>query len=262
MKAIIAVLIVCVVRGSLGQDCSQKIQDMKKCFEDSHKQGGDDMKAKFEALKPKIDACYTDNDCTAPVKTPGKESENPQAKECMEGVHAAMKKNVEDCVKKDFPAFTFPAKDGEHEMGGHHRFSHKDENKNLDGCANKEKVRDCKKAIFAANKPSDDEKKAKFQARCDAKQKCLSSLGDDCQSQMEKMKSTFCKCGQQLKTQRDQLRQGVPACANVPARAHKEGGDAGKEGHSCDETPKDYCKLGYDAFVQDHPHKSHDEAGH
>jgi len=252
MKMIIAVLAFCLVGLSLADDdCSQKMIDFKKCLGDSHKQEGEDWKAKFEALKPKIEACYTDNGCTPPApSTSG--NDDSQAKACMEGMHTTMKKNMEDCVKKDFPNFAFPANDEGHEHGGHHKFNHKDENKNLDGCEKKQQVRDCKKALFASNKPTDDEKKAKFQAHCDTKQKCLTAVGD-CQSQMEKMKSTFCACGQQLKTQRDQVRQSVTACANVPERVHKQGGDSSKE-HSCDETPKDYCKLGYDAFVQDHPH--------
>jgi len=265
MKTIaIALFVACLVGSSLAQDCSAKFKDFHKCLEDSHKKNEGDFKAKFEALKPKLDACYTDNGCTPPAKPEKKEkggsssgAKNDTAGgECRKAFHEAMKSNFEACIKKSIPDFTPMQKDGQHEKDGHHGghkgghkgWNHKDENKALDGCAKKEAVRDCKRALFNSSKPTDSEKKAGFQARCDAKQSCLTALGADCQAKMEKFKKAACECGQQQHQQADQIRSSVSACNGVEDK--KKGKKHDDKQKSCDE--KDYCKLGYDAFAQDH----------
>jgi len=168
-----------------------------------------------------------------------------------------MKSNIEACIKKSIPDFTPHQKDDHHEGGhkwGHKGGDHKHENKALEGCAKKEAVRDCKRALFDSLKPTDAEKKARFQANCDAKKTCLTALGADCQAQKEKFKKAACECGQQQHQQADQLRSSISACNGVEDK--KKGKHEGKA-KSCDEEHKDYCSLGFDAFVKDHPHKEH-----
>lgn len=272
MKTTAVVLFVaCIVGTSLAQDCSAKIKDFHKCLEDSNKKAREDGKAKFEALKGKIDACYTDNGCTPPVKAEkGKggssgssgsasgekqssgerQGNNTQARECKKAVREALKKQLEECVKKTDSSFTLPEKDGSHEKHGPHGgFGHnrKGDNKNLEGCAKKEQVRDCKRALFNSSKPTEDEKRARFQARCDAKQSCQNALGADCQAQLEKRKQAICQCRQEEKQQVEQVRSGIQACNGLPQKQHKRG--QGQKQQSCDK--KDYCKLGFDAFEQE-----------
>jgi len=207
MKTIaLAVFIACVVGSSLAQDCSSKFQDFHKCLADSHKKEQDGGKAKFEAMKAKIDACYTDNGCTPPAKPQKGEGKgkgkggssaasggasggvsgerkgnNTEGRECRKALGEAKKKQFQDCVKQAVPSFTFPQKDGEHKehhFGGEHKggFNHKGENKQLDGCAKKEAVRDCKRALFNSSRPTEDAKKARFQSNCNSKQTCLTAL--------------------------------------------------------------------------------------
>jgi len=258
----IALLVACVVGSSLAQDCSTKIKDFHKCVEDSHKTGEADRKAKFEALKPKLDACYTTNGCTPPVKgQKGKvdasgasgeqKGNNTAGRECRKALQTALKGKFEDCVKQAIPDFTFPPKDAQHDKGhgGEHRgFDHKEDNKALEGCTNKQAVRDCKRALFNGSQPTDAEKRAHFKTNCDAKQVCLTALGADCQAQVDKFKQAACQCRQQQRQQAEQLRASTPACTGVP---EKKDNRANQKQQTCDN--KDYCKLGYDAFVADHP---------
>jgi len=264
MKTIIlAFFAACVIGSTLAQDCSAKFKDFHQCLENNHKKAEADGKAKFEAMKPKIAACYTDNGCTAPAKPQkGKggssgaasgERRNSTAGDCRKALGEAMKANFEDCIKKAVPGFSFPQKDAQQDkphFGGHKGFNHKDDNKALDGCAKKQAVRDCIRGLFNSSKPSEDEKKAHFKAACDAKQTCLTALGADCQAQMEKFKQAACQCRQQQRQQVDQIRSSVKACASVQEKNGKQNQGKDQKQQSCEE--KDYCKLGYDAFVQDH----------
>jgi len=266
MKTIVfAFLAACFIGSSLAQDCSAKFKDFHKCWADSHKEAQSDGKAKFEAMKTKIDACYTDNGCTPPAKSEKSKGgssgaasgerhhNNTAGGECRKALMVAMKSQFEDCIKKAIPGFTLPQKDEQHDkphFGGHKGFNHKDENKNLDTCAKKQAVRDCKRALFNSSRPSEDEMKAHFQAGCDAKQTCLAALGADCQAQLEKFKQAACQCRQQERQQVDQLRSSVKACEGVQDKQGKHQGQKDQKEQSCD--VKDYCKLGYSAFVQDH----------
>jgi len=229
----IILFIGCVFGSTLAQDCNAKIKDFHTCVENGQKKDEADGKAKFEALKVKIDACYTDNGCTAPAKQDhakggaSSAGASGQGSECRKAVGAAMKKNFEECIQKSVPGFTFPQKDGgEHHEGGHHRggFNAKDDNKALAGCAKAQAVRDCKKALFTSNRPSQDEMKAKFQANCAAKDICLNALGADCQAQMQKVKKAMCECGQQQKGQMEQIRGSIAACANEQKQPSRNGG--------------------------------------
>jgi hypothetical protein len=276
MKTVaIALFIACVVGSSLGLDCSTKFKDFHTCVASSHKKAQEANKAKFEALKAKLDACYTDNGCTPPARpqkvkggssgaSSGESSASTSAsgerrgnhtegRECRKAVREALKGKFEQCIKQSIPDFTFPPKDAQHDkphFGGQKGFNHKDENKNLDGCAKKQAVRDCKRALLNSSRPTEDEKRAHFKANCDAKQACQASLGAECQAQLEKFKKAACECRQQQHQQIDQIRSGVKACENVPERKGKRPQNEQKQ-KSC-EDHKDYCKLGYDAFVADH----------
>jgi len=240
----------------------------------SHKKDQEDGKAKFDALKLKIDACYTDNGCTAPAKpqkggkggssgaasSGEKRGNHTENGECRKAMGAAMKENLEKCVKQTVPTFAFPPKDAsaDHEkhFGGHHKggFNHKDDNKALSGCAKAQAVRDCKRALINGTRPSQDERKTRFQAGCAAKQTCLTALGADCQTQMEKVKKAMCQCRQQQHQQADQIRGTIAACKDVQAKKPENGKGKGKPDgskvRSCDDE-KDYCKLGFDAMVAD-----------
>jgi len=296
MKAtvIVALFVACIAGSALAQDCMAKFKDFHQCLEASHKKAEEEGKAKWEALKPKIDACYTDNGCTPPAKaekgkggksnsteggkskggkssgekhgnstSKGKSSEEKpgnktQAKECKKAVREALKNDFVTCVQKTVPTFmanhTEPKKEGKGEREGKRGkeghwggWDHKKENKALEGCDKKEQVRDCKHALFNSSKPTQDERKARFQARCDAKQTCLTALGADCQAQLDKLKQATCQCRQDEKKQFAQVRAGVPACAGVPEKKPKEGGE--KEEKPCEQ--KDFCKFGFDAFEQE-----------
>jgi len=246
----------CVFGSALALDCSAKTQAFHTCLEAGQKKNQDAEKAKFEALKVKIDACYTDNGCTPPAKPQkgkgGEEKRNSTAgNECRKALGQAEKQQFEACVQKAVPGFTFPPKDATNEKregGDHKRFNPKDDKKSLDSCAKKQQVRDCKRALFNSTRPSQDEIKAQFQARCDVKQNCLVALGADCQAQLESFKKAACQCRQQQRAQADQVRSGIAACSGVQEKKPKAGKENVKE-RSCDE--KDYCKLGFDAFVQD-----------
>lgn len=54
------ILAACAVTSSTAQDCSAKLEDFHKCLADSHNKIQDGKKAKWEAMKPKIEACYTE----------------------------------------------------------------------------------------------------------------------------------------------------------------------------------------------------------
>jgi len=264
--AVIALIAICVVGSTLGEDCPAKFQAFRKCLKDSHQKTKQDFKAKWESLKTQLDACYTSNGCTAPVRgqkggssgassgessTSSSGEHNAAGRECWKAVHQAKKAKVEECIKKAMPGFSFPPKDGEHDKPhfGHHRVNHKDENKNLQGCAKAQAVRDCKRALFEKNKPTEEQKKAIFKAHCDSKQACQASLGAECQAQMEKVKKAACQCHQETFQQLAQIRSSVPACKDVQDKPRPQGGK--RQQHSCDDH-KDYCKLGYEAFAQDH----------
>jgi len=268
----IALFMACVIGSSLALDCSAKMKDFHTCVASSHKKNEDDGKAKFEAIKVKIDACYTDNGCTSPAKPQKggssgassgekKHGNNTEGRECWKALGQAMKQDMETCVTKAVPDFTFPQKDGQKEGGEHGKhfgghkggFNHKDDNKVLVGCAKAQAVRDCKRALFNSSKPSSDEMKVRFQAGCDAKKTCLTALGVDCQTQMEQVKKAMCTCRQAQHGQAETLRASVPACKDIQAKPHKEGSGSGKgpaKAKSCDDE-KDYCKLGFDVLAAD-----------
>jgi len=257
----LALFVACVIGSTLALDCSAKFKTFHQCLGDSHKKAEAGEKAKFEALKTKIDACYTDNGCTAPAKpqkdkaafnkTGEHHGNSTQGWECRRAVGAAMKTNFETCIKKAVPDFTFPQKPAEQGKGheGRKHFGHKEDDKEFASCAKKDAVRQCIRAIFNSSAPTEDEKRANFKAACDAKQNCLTALGADCQTQMENFEKAACECRQQQRQQEVQVRASIPACQGVqekkgkgPQKEHKQ--------ETCDK--KDYCKLGYDAFVQDH----------
>jgi len=272
MKTVaIALFVTCVVGSSWALDCSAKLQDFHKCVEANHKKAQDDRKAKFEALKPKFAACYTDNGCTAPSKdqqgngvgSGGGKGEhrgnNTAERACGKALRDALKGKFEECVKKTVPDFTFPAKDGQHDKRGgwdNKGFDHKGDNKALEGCANKQAVRDCKRALLSSLRPTEDQKRANFKANCDAKQTCSTALGAECQAQLEKVKTATCQCRQQQRGQADQVRGTIQACQGLPEKQGKH--PDGKQ-QTCDN--KDYCKLGYDAFVADRPEHGHGPEG-
>jgi len=256
-------LAVCVIGTSLAQqqDCSAKIQTFHQCLKDSHKQQAEANKAKFQTFKTDLENCYKNNGCQPPQ--PGQsgsngQRNNTQGGQCFKAVREAMKQQVQKCVQQANPGVTLPEEDESHHKAGfHHGPNHKGDNKALDSCANKQAVRDCTRALFNKTKPSDADKKAKFQANCDARQKCLDQLGPDCQAQLEKIKQSACQCRQQQNL--DQIRSGIPACAGV-SEGKRPGAQQGQKQHSC-EAKKDYCKLGYDAFVQDHQGQHHGGKG-
>jgi hypothetical protein len=272
MKTIvISLFVACVIGSSMAQDCSAKIEEFHTCQQAGHKKDQADGKAKFEAIKAKIDACYTDNGCTAPVKgqkgkggssgsSAGASGEKRHGNhtggsECGKALRDAMKQSFETCVKQ--AGVTLPQKDGQkdggHHEGGHRKggFNHKDDNKALTGCAKAQAVRDCKRALMNSTRPSQDEMKARFQAGCAAKQTCLTALGADCQTQMEKNKKAICLCRQQQHQQADQIRSSVAACKDVQSKKPENGKGKDSKVRSCDDERKDYCKLGFDVMVQD-----------
>jgi len=270
---IIAFLAVYLAESSFGQDCSAKIKDFHKCLADSHKQGEATGKAKWEALKPKFEACFTDNGCTVPAKpqkgqgsSSGGNSSSASGEkdsaggECKKALREAFKGQFETCIQKAIPGFTFPPpqpqSDGEHDkphhFRGHKGFNHKDENKKLDGCANKQAVRNCTRALFESNRPSEDEMKAQFQAQFKAGCDCVTALGSDCQAKMEQFKKAACECRQQQRQQFQQIRSGIAACNGPQANESKGKHGQGKEHkqETCGDE-KDYCKAGFDVLVQD-----------
>jgi len=278
MKTVaLALFFACVVGSSLAQDCSAKVKDFHECLKKGHQHDKEGMKTKFADMKTKIDACYTENGCTAPVKGKGKGGASSSGgssggasggssggasggvsgekdgagRECRKALKAATKKSFQDCLQK--AGVTVPQKDGDdhHEkhFGGHHKgMNHKGENKGLEGCAKKEQVRACKKALFEKSKPSDAEMKAKFDAGCKARDTCLAALGADCQAQIQKFKKASCECRQQQFQQLATLRTSVKECQSVPQKAPRQGKGGKKAQHNCNEEKKDYCKLGFDAL--------------
>jgi len=274
MKTIaIALFLACVVGASLAQDCSAKIKAFHDCVSKGHQQDKDEMKTKLADFKTKADACYTANGCTPPAKGDGKGKDGASSSgsasgkqqggnsECGKAMKTVLKKNFEDCLQK--AGVTAPENDHgddhqEKHFGGHHEgANHKDDNKALDGCAKKQEVRDCKRALFTKNRPSDAEMKAKFDAGCKARDTCLAALGADCQAQIEKFKKAACECRQQQFQQLAQVRAGVKECQNVaqktPQRAQGKGAKTPK---TCGAEKKDYCKLGFDALKADMTAKS------
>jgi hypothetical protein len=262
---LVGLLVACAIGTSLAaDDCTAKFEEFHKCVKGAHEKPAQDMKAKFAELKPKIEKCYTDNGCTAPAPPQkGKgassgessgEKTGPGA-QCFKDLKAAKKAKFEACLKDK--GVTLPAhKAGEHkpEGGEHHGFrGHKDENKALEGCANKQKVRDCKKALFAGSQPTDAQKKQAFDASCAAKKTCKAALGAACEKQLETFKAAASACHDQLESQKDSIRSGVASCAGVTPKPKRGGGASGEKKKGGDK--KDYCALGYDAFVADHPKK-------
>lgn len=265
MKAIVvALFFACVFGSSLAQDCSAKAVEFHKCIEASKKTAEDAEKAKWEALKPKFDACFTDNGCTPPAGKMGgnsssgeKKGNNTEAKACKKAVKEALKTQFDACIQKAGLNITLPKMDEKKKKDGKGK-GKKDHEKALEGCAKKDEVIACKRALKNSTKPTDDEKKARFQAKCDAKTKCLADLGADCQAQLEKFKMAACQCKQEIGAQKATVRSSTPACSGVPEKksgekksGEKKSGEAKSGEKKTCEAKKDYCKLGYDAKEAD-----------
>jgi len=264
MKSVlIALFLAGVVCSSLAQDCSSKFKDFHKCLEAGHKKAEADEKAKFAALKPQLDACYTSNGCTPPTKgqkgagrnaTAHRRGNNTAEIQCRKALEQALKGKFEACIKQAIPTFTFPPKGGKGNAsrGGEERGrEHKREDEGLEGCANKQAVIACKRALLNSTRPTDAQKRAQFTANCATKQTCLTALGADCQAQMEKFKTASCQCRQQERQQEAQTRPTITACNGV--QENKGNHTRGPQKQETCGAEKDYCKLGYDAFVAGHP---------
>jgi len=132
---------------------------------------------------------------------------------------------------------------------GGHGFNMKEANKQLQSCPNQQQVRDCTRKAMESNKPSDADKRARFQARCDAKQSCQNALGAQCQARLDSLKQATCECHQQERQQAPQVRSTVPSCSGVTENQEHQRQGGQQQQQSC--PPKDYCKLGYDAFEAD-----------
>jgi len=215
-------------------------------------------KAKFEDLKAKLDACFKDNGCTPPVKSPeinhrkgnATEKNGPNV-QCRKALRESLKTNFESCVQKAVPGFVFPQKDGgkQEKHIEHHGFNFRDEKKALESCAKKQQVRDCKQALINGTRPTEDQKRARFQSNCQQRQSCLAALSTDCQSQLKQVKQATCQCHQQQQSQIDGIRSGIAACQGVQEKGKQDNNREKKE-TTCEQ--KDYCALGYEAFVADH----------
>lgn len=254
---VIALFVALSIGSSLAQDCSAKINAFHSCVESSRQQGEQGRKGKFDALKPQLDACFTSNGCTPPTKganpTRGqRQGNNAQGGECRKALQQALKQKVDACIRQSVPSFVSPPVDKEehHDKQDHERFDHKDD-KELGACANKQAVRTCQRALLNSTRPSESEKRAQFQARCESKQRCEVSLGAACKAQLEQIKVAACSCRQQQHQQAEQIRVSIPACQSAqnqqgahPARPQQQ------KQETCDN--KNYCALGYDAFVADH----------
>jgi len=314
MKLVLIALVVsCYVAMSIAGECGAKIKEFHKCVGEAEKKQREAGKAKWEALKPKFDACYTDNGCTPPARgnhthgkghgkggassgsgekggassgsgekggasrtsgekggasssggASGQKGDASSASserrynntECRKALFVELKKSFKECLSKQGVNVSEHGHhnasghiQGKWRFGGHRRFNHKKQNKALEGCAKKEQVRACKRALFNSSKPSDEERKAQFEERCKAKQGCKAALGDECLAQLQKFKKAACECRKEERGQFEKIRGSVKACEGVQQKKHGEHKGKGRGDESCEH--KDYCKLGYDAFKQD-----------
>jgi len=109
-------------------------------------------------------------------------------------------------------------------------------------------------------KNSQADAEARFNANCKVKQQWEAELGVKCKGELEKAEEALCECHQQVRNDQNlisQARASSSACKNLPTPKAK----ANDKAKSCgaNQGRKDWCKEGYQAFVNDK--KSHQNKG-
>jgi len=243
--AILTFFVAFTFGASLAQDCSGKIQTFHKCLADYHDKDDGAARTKSQTLELKLNACYTIHGCTPPTKSHN--DRDVEERVCLKSFNEERTKKYEECMKKTDPSVRICT---EQAAGEEHcdycLDSEEEQTKELEkGCAKKEQVHACLHAEYNNSQPSDNEMRTLFQDRCKNIESCWEALGAECQAHLDK---AVCVCYQQLHQQADQIRSGIQACN----KKQRTGTVVETHQVNCDtESKKNYCKLGYDVYVQD-----------
>jgi len=281
-SVVIALLGVCLIEiasAAFDVSCNAKIQSFKDCHVKIRAQHESEASARLQARQAEenaIDTCYHASGCTPPV--PGQGGNNEKFKdrvECSKDVQNSLKPKIQECVAKKVPGFNLPGEqnrqDGERQgfQGGRKH----DQDSIQKACgSNTAAVATVKACIATARKNngpagggknSQADAEARFNANCKVKQDCEAQLGVKCKDELEKAEEALCECHQQVRNDQNlvsQARAASSACKNLPAPKANAGQGQG-QGRSCgaNQGKKDWCKEGYQAFVNDK--KSHQKQG-
>jgi len=220
------------------------------------------MQKTGDSLRPAIDKCFTDNGCEVPAKEERQpKPDEAKREQCRKDFNAALKLQVQNCVRQKAPGFTFPPgnQQQEHREGGKFRANKKEIEKACGNSADKAKtVEGCIKQAGSKVQLTEQQRKDRFDKNCQEKNQCLTSLGN-CKVQLDLLKKTMCDCNQSVRTEANisTTRGATASCAGLKEEAK---GKKGQEQRSCDQQQQDWCQKGYDAWKADQA--QHKKGGH